>query len=1491
MALQGTQTADFTVKQLTDADKVVVALGKKSYSWNNGSAVEPADLTVETAAGETVGVDNYTVTYANNKNLGINTASVTVTFKGSVQIPAQTIKFSIERNETTSYSNATVALGTAAGAARGTGTKDIPAIYGAGPITPTLATFTVNGADQKAHVAMEYYTDAALTNKVTYINTPGVFYVKMMPDETNAAAGFTGAWVEPFYVKSDNLNGWTVNLSSSQVTDLTYTGKNVDTLKGPITLVNKANPTWKVQITDYTIECDQLIGAATTPTAGVTPNEAAKYTVTKITSTDTAFAGDISGAAITGKKTFEIKALDFSTIAQSDIKVAKSYSEKDGFTELDTTYTGAVQKWAGLTGANLFVRVNGVWNALPAADYKAYVNYNKTELGALDAGSYAVSVMTNSDNTFKSVVVENAVNVAKADLASVTAVAAKAGEALTVSYNGTNRALTDAALTGATATPVLGTDYVIEYYPVIKGIESTGSVSNPTDAGTYNMYVKALADSVNYTGTNKGVKTYAATVFTINKLAVDLSGSINVTNDLRDAYPFDAGKKIEPAVSFTIKDSGVAIPSSMYTFKYACSSANWAIGDTVTGTFALTEAGKVNYSVSGNLELDFDIRSDRDIRTCSVEVTGAPFEYAQTQDAKTGAVSAKVYDVTDLIVVKDAKGNVLDKSSYAVTTTSADLKKSAVGDYNVVVKGAGSYTVATDPTINTTWSIIKSDLSAAQVEGVKDYSVKLSGATPQSIWSDITGALKVIDSDGLVVQAAATNYTFAVDVYNETTKEWDAIANPAADVKAAGKYRVYANVASSQTGSSYEGETPKVEFEITAASLANAGIPALTAAGGDAYTGTAKIFTGISLVGGAFTALTYNTDFELSFYTDPACLNQVKDEEGNPVGPTNAGTYYVKAIGKGNFAGATSATGTYVITPKAIDATAISAAQIDYFGASWNPFSEIAEATADDGKLIDGTDYTVAYFADNKVATPKDAGVYKATFTSLNGNYKFTEGKQATATIAKADFKNAADNNKLKYDTIKAQRFINSATQIKPALTGIYIEAEDANGDSVKLYPAAGSDYVVSYGANNAVGVGTVVLNAAAADVTVSKNYEFSTSVTLNFDIVNGNHIGLAEVSPIEDQAMTGRSITPAPTVVLDGKTLIPGVDYYITYKNNTLVGVATAVIIGTGIYSGTQEVEFNIVKRAERIEGVDRYDTMSQVVTGAFYNASTVIIARGDIAPDALAAAGLGGALGDCPVLTTTTDALTPSTIKALTKLGATNAVILGTESSISANVVNQLSSFGITSQRIAGVDRADTAVQMYTQNKASYGRTAVIASGFSEADALSAASYAYAAKAPIFLANADGSLSSGTKAQLTAANFDRVIVLGGAERVSVAERSALIDIFGGKVIELGLNSNSRYTTSAEIVKFAVEEGVASYTKIYVATGAGFADAIAAGAPAGKQGAPVLLVDPAMGAESKAAIDEIIGANKDAISSIEILGGPTSVPASVAAYIDSLMK
>ncbi len=89
-------------------------------------------------------------------------------------------------------------------------------------------------------------------------------------------------------------------------------------------------------------------------------------------------------------------------------------------------------------------------------------------------------------------------------------------------------------------------------------------------------------------------------------------------------------------------------------------------------------------------------------------------------------------------------------------------------------------------------------------------------------------------------------------------------------------------------------------------------------------------------------------------------------------------------------------------------------------------------------------------------------------------------------------------------------------------------------------------------------------------------------------DVVGKPAIDIAQASiePIGDLEYNGSAMTPEPFVTYGGAPLVVGVDYSVSYADNSGVGVATVTVTGMGTYSGTKSATFNILPApAVRIE------------------------------------------------------------------------------------------------------------------------------------------------------------------------------------------------------------------------------------------------------------------------------------------------------------------
>ncbi len=77
-------------------------------------------------------------------------------------------------------------------------------------------------------------------------------------------------------------------------------------------------------------------------------------------------------------------------------------------------------------------------------------------------------------------------------------------------------------------------------------------------------------------------------------------------------------------------------------------------------------------------------------------------------------------------------------------------------------------------------------------------------------------------------------------------------------------------------------------------------------------------------------------------------------------------------------------------------------------------------------------------------------------------------------------------------------------------------------------------------------------------------------------------------IAPVEDQIYTGKALTPAVTLTVNGSVLNAGTDYSVTYTDNISAGTATITVTGTGNYSDTLTASFHIYpKKVEDLTAV----------------------------------------------------------------------------------------------------------------------------------------------------------------------------------------------------------------------------------------------------------------------------------------------------------------
>ncbi|WP_010676961.1 WG repeat-containing protein [Bacillus timonensis] len=283
---------------------------------------------------------------------------------------------------------------------------------------------------------------------------------------------------------------------------------------------------------------------------------------------------------------------------------------------------------------------------------------------------------------------------------------------------------------------------------------------------------------------------------------------------------------------------------------------------------------------------------------------------------------------------------------------------------------------------------------------------------------------------------------------------------------------------------------------------------------------------------------------------------------------------------------------------------------------------------------------------------------------------------------------------------------------------------------------------------------------------------------------------------------------------------------YFSKYDSNKEMESPTSIHSNESPQILEQDQE-NLVKR---LSGTNRYQTAIEISKEGFPKANTVVIARGDDFPDALAGTPLAYQL-DAPILLTRTHSLGIDVQDEIKRLGAKKGVILGGSAAVSLEVEKQLKDLGLTIERVSGKSRFQTAekiAQKLTSNK----EAAVVVYGYNFPDALAIAPYAARNGYPILLTNIE-KIPNSTENIVD--QYNQTFIIGGEYAISreVEWRVPSPTRISGK---------DRFQTVDRIMtKFGKEDSEFGF----IATGNEFADALTGSVLAAKRKGPLILTIP----------------------------------------------
>ncbi|EFL53351.1 cell wall-binding repeat-containing protein [Finegoldia magna] len=294
------------------------------------------------------------------------------------------------------------------------------------------------------------------------------------------------------------------------------------------------------------------------------------------------------------------------------------------------------------------------------------------------------------------------------------------------------------------------------------------------------------------------------------------------------------------------------------------------------------------------------------------------------------------------------------------------------------------------------------------------------------------------------------------------------------------------------------------------------------------------------------------------------------------------------------------------------------------------------------------------------------------------------------------------------------------------------------------------------------------------------------------------------------------------------------------------------------------------------RIAGKNRYESAAQMSREQFTNAKKVIVVNSQKYADALSATTLSD--GRYSILYTEKDTLPTATRNEIQRLNPIEVYLLGGKQSISDGIENILKKYANKVTRIAGKDRYETSAKVAAMSNK---KNIVIASGENFSDPLYASSYAYSNNAKILLSSGK-TLSRETRDYLlrNKSKIGNVTVVGGGKSISSSTVRYIQSVTGKNVGRI--SGRNRYEGSVKVANSM------NKSKVFIASGEDFADALAISPLAQKLNAPILL-----SAKGKLDTSVIAFLNnfKNSIKDVFIVGGYRTIDNNVYGTVQNVLK
>lgn len=317
------------------------------------------------------------------------------------------------------------------------------------------------------------------------------------------------------------------------------------------------------------------------------------------------------------------------------------------------------------------------------------------------------------------------------------------------------------------------------------------------------------------------------------------------------------------------------------------------------------------------------------------------------------------------------------------------------------------------------------------------------------------------------------------------------------------------------------------------------------------------------------------------------------------------------------------------------------------------------------------------------------------------------------------------------------------------------------------------------------------------------------------------------------------------------------------------------------------------------RIAGANRFETAVAIARVQIRKElrekdghKNIVVAEVETLADALTA-GVVAYEYYAPLLLVRNNVLPKETADYIKESGANRVIIVGGTNTVSTSVENELGKIqGINIKRISGENRFGTAVEvgevfrelLAERPELNLGydakSTVFLANGYTFADALTASVPSAYYGIPILLTHKD-KLAPETIEAIAKWDIEKVIIVGGENSVSKAVENELANLGNGYLVERISGANRQLTSMILAKKFFKDE-----TRVFLANGDAFSDALAAAPYGANLRAPIILV------EKDSVSEDVVKFLRD--SNIEegtIFGGKNQISTKVSEQLANLLE